>query len=105
MLKEHYTHHYHSLLYPSLWLYCPMISAIHLQDIVRYCIGCYSRTCGQSRSRWSGDEWTPLFMAAQEVALSMALQQLIDGECVCLHGAIKLCFSFYWLQYYGDIYV
>ena len=50
-----------------------------LQDIVRYCIGCYSRTCGQSRSKWTGQDWTPLFQATQEVAFNMTLQQLIDG--------------------------
>ena len=52
---------------------------LFLQDIVRYCIGCYSRACGQSRSKWAGQDWTPLFQATQEVALNMTLQQLIDG--------------------------
>ena len=54
---------------------------VFFQDIVRYCVGCYSRTCGQPRSKWAGQDWTPLFQATQEVSLNMTLQQLIDGEC------------------------
>ena len=72
-------------MYMTVTIMCVLY--IFFQDIVRYCVGCYSRTCGQSRSKWAGQDWTPLFQVTQEVALNMTLQQLIDGECardVCM---------------------
>ena len=47
---------------------------------MKYSVACYNRACQAPQPSWSMDIWRSLSRCAQDVAVQMTMQQLVDGR-------------------------